>query len=138
VQTYLYKNASTEGFKAVVDKHMKPELDVAGDHRSDWLFRDWIYGTGLPKYHFEYSTKNAEGGNVTLEGKLAQSEVPADFLMAVPIYCDFDGRWVLVGRARVLGNTPANIRVTLPKMPKRVALSVNHDVLAAEASVKKL
>jgi aminopeptidase N len=138
VQTYLQKNASTEGFKAVVDKHMKPALDAAGDHHSDWLFRDWIYGTGLPKYHFEYSVKSADGGKVTLEGKLTQSEVSPDFMMSVPLYCDFDGRWVMAGRLKVLGNMTANVRATLPKMPKRVSINANHDLLALEASVKKL
>jgi hypothetical protein len=138
VQTYLYKNASTEGFKAVVDKHMKPALDAAGDHRSDWLFRDWIYGTGLPKYHLDYTVKNADGGKVVLEGKLTQSDVPPDFLMTVPLYFDFDGHFVPAGRVRVIGNTTANVKATLPKMPKRVSINANHDLLAVEASVKKL
>jgi Peptidase family M1 domain len=138
VQTYLYKNASTEGFKAVVDKHMKAGLDAVGDHRSDWLFRDWIYGTGLPRYHLDYTLKNTDGGQVVLEGKLTQSEVPPDFLMTVPLYFDFDGHWVMVGRVRVLGSATANVKVTLPKVPKRVALNANHDLLAVEASVKKL
>jgi len=138
VQTYLYKNASTEGFKGIVDKHMKAGLDVAGDHRSDWLFRDWIYGTGLPRYHFEYSVKSTDGGKAILEGKLTQSEVPPDFLMTVPLYFDFDGHWAPSGRVRVIGNMTANVKVTLPKMPKRVSINANHDVLAVEASVKKL
>jgi aminopeptidase N len=138
VQTYLYKNATTEGFKAVLDKHMKPALDVVGDHRSDWLFRDWIYGTGLPKYHLEYTVKNADGGKVVLEGKLTQSEVPPDFVMTVPLYFDFDGHWAPAGRVRVIGNTTANVKATLPKMPKRVSINANHDLLAAETSVKKL
>jgi hypothetical protein len=138
VQTYLHKNATTEGFKAVVDKHMKPALDAAGTHKSDWLFQDWIYGTGLPRYHLEYTVKPADGGKVVFEGKLTQSEVPPDFLMTVPLYIDFDGRWVPVGRVRVLGDMTAQVKVTLPKPPKRVSINVNHDVLAVEASVKKL
>jgi len=39
---------------------------------------------------------------------------------------------------RVIGSSTANVNVTLPKMPKRVAINVSHDLLAAEASVKKL
>lgn len=138
VKSYLYKSASTEGFKRIVDKHMKPSLDVAGNHRADWLFNDWIYGTGLPRYHLEYTAKPAEGGKVTFEGKLTQSDVPRDFLMSVPLYMDFDGHWVEVGRVKVLGDMTAQVKVNLPKAPKRVSLNVNHDVLAAEASVKKL
>jgi hypothetical protein len=30
------------------------------------------------------------------------------------------------------------MKATLPKMPKRISLNVNHDVLAAEITVKKL
>ena len=96
VKTYLYKNASTEGFKAVVDKHMKPALDAAGDHRSDWLFREWIYGTGRAKYHFDYTVENAAGGKVQAGRQAGASDVPPDFLMMVPLYFDFpDGHWVL-------------------------------------------
>ena len=139
VETYRYKNASTEGFKAIVDKHMKPALDAAGNHRSDWLFQDWIYGSGIPRYHLEYTVKPADGGRVLLEGKLTQSEVPPDFLMTVPLYFDFDGHWVAAGsRVRVLGNMTAQVKVTLPKAPKKVSINANHDVPATEASVKKL
>jgi len=117
---------------------MKPSLDAVGDHRSDWLFRDWIYGTALPKYHLDHSLKEGDGGTVVVEGKLTQSDVPQDFVMMVPLYFDFDGHWAMAGRVPVIGSSTANVNVTLPKMPKRVAINVNHDLLAAEASVKKL
>lgn len=138
VQTYLNKPATTEGFKAIVDKHMKPSLDAAGNHNSAWLFQDWIYGTAMPKYRLEYSIKPADGGKVTFEGKLMQSEVPPEFLMSVPLYFDLDGHWSAPARVRLLGDMTAQVKVVLPKAPKRVSMNVNHDVLAAEASVKKL
>jgi hypothetical protein len=121
----------------VVNQHMKPALDAAGDHKADWLFQDWIYGTGLPRYHLDYTVK-PEGDKVVFEGKLTQSDVPPDFLMMVPLYFDFDGHWVAASRVRVLGDTTAQVKATLPKMPKRVSINANHDVLAVEASVKKL
>ena len=40
------------------------------------------------------------------------------------------------GMVRIQGST-ANIKATLPKSPKRISLNVNHDILAAEATVKK-
>ncbi len=46
VATYLHKNASTESFKLIVEKHMKPSLDSGrGTARMDWFFREWVYGT---------------------------------------------------------------------------------------------
>ena len=71
-----------------------------------------------------------------LEGKLSQSDVSPGFLMMVPLYLDFDGHWVRGGMVRVQGPA-ASIKATLPKAPKRVALNVNHDVLAAEVVTKK-
>ena len=40
------------------------------------------------------------------------------------------------GMVRIQGST-ANIKATLPKSPKRISLNVNHDILAAEVTVKK-
>jgi aminopeptidase N len=136
VQTYLHRAPSTEDFKNLVEKHMKPAMDAEGNHRMDWFFRDWIYGSEIPKYRFEYTLTPVEGGKVALEGKLLQSDVSPGFLMTIPLYLDFDGHWVHAGTVRVQGAS-ANIKATLPKAPKRIALNVNHDVLAADVVVKK-
>ncbi len=139
VQTHLYKNASSESFIAVVDKHMKPAMDLEGNHTMAWFTREWIYGTALPKYRLEYSLKPGDGGKVRFEGKLTQSDVPPDFVMRMPIYLDFDGRMIRMGSVPMRGNmTTPEIVVNLPKKPKRVLLSANHDVLAAEAAVKEI
>jgi hypothetical protein len=139
VQTYLYRNASSEGFMAAVAKHIKPAMDLDGTHTMAWFTREWIYGTDLPKYRLEYSLKPADGGKLRFTGTLTQSEVSPDFVMRVPIYMDFDGRALRVGGVVMKGNmTSPEINVVLPKKPKRVLLSANHDVLAAEAVVKEV
>jgi hypothetical protein len=112
-------------------------MDAAGNHRSDWLFQDWIYGTGLPRYKLEYSVKE-EGGKTMFEGKLTQSGVPQDFVMLVPLYFEIDGHWFPAGHVRVIGDGSAQVKAALPKAPKRVSINLNHDVLALETTVKKL
>jgi len=139
VRTYLYKNASSENFVAMVSKHMKAPMDLDGSHNMGWFTREWIYGTDLPKYRLEYSLKPAADGKVQFTGKLTQSDVSPDFLMRVPLYFDFDGRVVRVGSSVLRGSmTTPEILLKLPKKPKRVLLSANHDVLAAEAVVKEI
>jgi hypothetical protein len=138
VQSFLFKNATTEDFKAVVEKHMKPSMDAAGNNRMDWFFEDWIYGMDLPKYRLEYTVTPAADGKVTFEATLTQSDVSPNFGTRVPLYFDLDGHWLPSGRITVRGATPARVRVTLPKAPKRVSLDVNHDILASEITVKKL
>jgi hypothetical protein len=32
--------ARAEDFKAMVEKHMTPEMDLEGNHRMDWFFNE--------------------------------------------------------------------------------------------------
>jgi hypothetical protein len=57
--------------------------------------------------------------------------------MRLPLYFEFDGKWNAAGRVLVRGNSTASVKATLPKAPKNVSLNLNHDVLAADISVKK-
>jgi hypothetical protein len=139
VQTYLHKNASTESFKAIVEKHMKPALDLARDGRMDWFFREWVYGTGVPAYRMEYRLTPEPDGKYLFNGKVTQSGVSDDFIMAVPLYFDFDGRPFRAGSVALKGNQTSNeIKLRLPRKPKRILLNANHDVLATEAVVKEM
>ncbi len=138
VERHTHLNATTESFRGIVERHMKPALDAEGTHKIDWFFRDWVYGTDLPRYRLEYSVKPSEDGKVVLTGSLAQSGVSDDFVMKVPLYFDFDGHVMRAGAATVHGNSSAAIKIVLPKKPKRVLLNVNHDVLALESVVKEL
>src|SRR5271170_3643121 len=65
VNTYHGKPATTEDFKAVVEKHMTREMDIDGNAKMDWFFNDYVYGTQLPAYHLDYTfTPDASGDNV--------------------------------------------------------------------------
>jgi aminopeptidase N len=44
VKTYAGKAATTEDFKAAVEKHMTVEMDLEGNHRMDWFFNEYVYG----------------------------------------------------------------------------------------------
>jgi hypothetical protein len=70
-----------------------------------------------------------DGGKAPVKATLTQAEVPADFAMLVPIYADFDGTPVLLGRARMKGSGSLPIQMELPKKPKRMMINAQHDVL---------
>jgi len=138
VQTHLNRNATSESFKAVVEKHMKPVLDLEGNHRIDWFYRDWVYSSEMPKYRLEYSIAT-DGGKAHFTGKLTQSEVSANFLARVPIYFELDGHMIRAGYVAMHGNQTSNeIKIALPKRPKRVLLNANHDILASDIAVKEI
>ena len=134
VQTHFNQDVSTEDFKAIVDKHMTPEMKFDKSGKMDWFFNQWVYGTQVPAYKFEYQV-TSDG---TLNGKLTQSGVSDDFKMLVPIYVDFGKGWTKLGSARINGNSSVELKnVKLPAVPKRVAACALNDVLATSIENSK-
>jgi aminopeptidase N len=130
-KTYRGKAATTEDFKAMVEKHMLPAMDLAGNGRMDWFFDQYVYGTALPSYRLEYSLSGK-----TLSFTVTQSGVDNSFMMRVPIYLEFaDGRITRLGSVVTQGNNSVQQKVDLGQMgwkdmPKRVLLAQLADVLA--------
>jgi hypothetical protein len=129
VESHRDKLASTESFKAIAEKHMSKIMDVAGNGRLDWFFNEWVYGTQIPKYHFEYQTLPAEGGKVKLHMTITQSEVDEHFVMLVPIFVDFGKGMTRIGQVGIVGNSTRTSDVMLPSQPKKVALNAYKDIL---------
>ena len=135
VKTYAGSAATTEDFKAMVEKHMTQEMDIAGNHRMDWFFNEYVYGTALPSYQMTSTFDKDANGDVVLAFKLSQSGVDDKFHMLVPIYIELaDGRTVPLGRAHLAGNSTIEQKVPLKGLkiaPKRALVNYNYDVLAA-------
>jgi aminopeptidase N len=54
IKSHYDQNATTESFKAIVEKHMKPSMDIDANKRMDWFFAQYVYGTEIPRYRFDY------------------------------------------------------------------------------------
>jgi hypothetical protein len=136
VDTYRLKVATTEDFKAMVEKHMTPAMDLDRNHKMDWFFNEYVYGTDLPQYHFESQLKTSADGD-TLYFKLTQSGVPESFKMIVPVYIELaDGRTTRLGVVSMAGNSTTEKTVQIGKSPvpiKKVSIDYMHDVLAIES-----
>ena len=135
VDTYRLKVATTEDFKAMVEKHMTAGMDLDRNHKMDWFFNQYVYGTDLPNYHFESQIKsNADSSSLYF--KLTQSKVPDDFRMRVPIYLELsDGRYIRLGAVTIVGNSTLDQTVSIGKPPvsvKRALINYNFDVLSLE------
>jgi Peptidase family M1 domain len=135
VNTYRGKPATTEDFKAIVEKHMTPPMDLDGNHKMDWFFNDYVYGTQLPTYRLDYTFKPDPSGDIVFAFTLSQSNVDQNFKMLVPIYLELDnGRMYLLGRAHVAGTNAIQDKVSLKGMktaPHRAVLNYYDDVLAS-------
>jgi carboxypeptidase family protein/peptidase M1-like protein len=133
VQTHFNQDVSTEDFKRIVEKHMTKEMDVDKNGKMDWFFNEWVYGTEVPAYKFQYNVSQ----DGSLSAKLTQSGVSDDFVMLVPIYIDMGKGWAKIGSAQVAGNTSVDINLKLPSVPKRVATCAMNDVLATSIENSK-
>jgi aminopeptidase N len=133
--TYRLQAATTEDFKAVVEKHMSPAMNLDGNQKMDWFFNEYVYGTDLPSYHFE-SQITQNGDATSLHFKLTQSGVPANFKMLVPIYLELaDGKVVRLGAVSMVGPITTERTIQLPKAPspvKRALINYFYDVLSTE------
>jgi hypothetical protein len=129
VDSYRDRPASTESFKLIAEKHLPKAMDIAGNGKLDWFFDEWVYGTEVPKYHFEYQLIPDDAGKVKLHMTLTQSEVDEHFVMFVPVFVDFGKGMVRIGQVGVAGNSTRSLDVLLPSKPKSVALNTYKDVL---------
>jgi hypothetical protein len=123
-------NPSSETFQGVAERHMRPNMDLMGNGKLDWFFAEWVYGTTIPKYKFEYTVSPEADGKWMLNASLTQSEVPAGFVMLVPVYVDFEGHAQRLGTIRITGNsTVPGMKVLLAAKPRKVMINAFHDVL---------
>jgi aminopeptidase N len=135
VKTFSGKAATTEDFKAIVEKHMTREMDLEGNHKMDWFFNEYVYGTQLPHYALDSSFDIGADGDVVFTMKLTQSGVDDKFRMLVPIYLEMeDGKLFALGRAHVTGSSSVEEKVPLKGLktkPRRGLLNYYDDVLAS-------
>jgi Peptidase family M1 domain/Carboxypeptidase regulatory-like domain len=129
VETHRERAASTESFKAVAEKHMSKIMDLQKNGRLDWFFNEWVYGTEVPRYKFEYQTTPAAGGKVNLHMTITESDVDEHFAMLVPIFADFGNGMIRIGQVGVVGNSTRTSDAILPSQPKKVALNAYKDIL---------
>ena len=129
METHHDSNASTESFKAVVEKHMPKKLDLQQNGRLDWFFDEWVYGTQMPRYHFKYDVQPGDKGNVQVHVEITQSEVDQNFAMFVPVFADFGQGWVRLGQLALAGNCTRSAIFNMDRQPKKVALNVYKDIL---------
>ena len=110
-------------------EHMSKMMDVASNGKLDWFFNEWVYGTQVPRYHFEYQLLPAEEGKVKLHMTITQSEVDDHFVMLVPVFADFGKGMVRIGQLGIAGNSTRSSDVVLPAKPQRVVLNAYKDIL---------
>jgi len=135
VNTNRNRAATTEDFKAALERHLPAGLDLDHNGKLDWFFNEYVYGTALPNYSFSFDLQPNEKGT-QLHFKLTQANVDSSFKMPVPIYIELgDGNVIRLGAAPMIGNTTIEQTAQLPPTPspvKRMMINYYYDVLSSD------
>lgn len=135
-QTFHNRSASTDDFKAIVEKHMLPHMDLEGNHKMDWFFDSWVYGTGVPQFEFEYKiTPAGEPGKFRLNGSLRMSGVPEGFRTVVPLFFYQGKKYMRAGWLRARG-PETTFDTVLGFKPDKVTINEGEDILVAGVKYK--
>jgi len=110
VRTYTGRIATTENFKKTVEKYFGNDID--------WFFDQWVYGTDIPVYKFDYEIeKGDEGYFLTIYAQ--QTGVSPAFEMPVPFVVNFEKGHAVV-HLMIKGNDPIARKFHLPQEPKSI------------------
>jgi aminopeptidase N len=118
---YRGKRATTRDFQRVVEHHIGLPMD--------WFFDEWVNGTAIPTYVLSWRADTAANNSYALHLRIRQEDVPADFVMPVPMRIELAGGGHALVRMNVRGPlTEATLQ--LPAEPTQVELNPLESVLA--------
>lgn len=128
-KTFDNKAASTEDFKAIVEKHMTRGMDLDGNHKMDWFFNQYVYGAGEPQYTFHVTMEATADGKTHFKGAITRAGVKDNWKDVVPLYAHMGDKTVKMG---TIGVTHASepFDFTIPGKIDRVSINDYEDLLA--------
>src|SRR5712664_94444 len=128
-KTFDNKPASTEDFKAIVEKHMTRGMDLDGNHKMDWFFNQYVYGMGIPQYSFHSSVEATPDGKSHIKGEITRSGVPDTWKDAIPLYAHMGDKTLRLGMLSVT-HPSEPLDVTVAAKIDRVSINDYEDLLA--------
>ncbi len=134
VSDYSGKAATTEDWKASMEKTMPKWMNLRGDGKLDWFFDEWVYGTELPHYDITSQFTANPDGTSAVHMRLTQSNVSKDFVMRIPIYLEMqNGNTVRIANVVIHGSDSIEGNLPLGKLPspgKALLVNYNADILS--------
>jgi Peptidase family M1 domain len=127
-KTFDNQAASTEDFKAIVEKHMTKNMDLDGNRKLDWFFNQYVYGTGIPQYSFHANVSPTPDGKTSINGQLTRTGVPDTWKDVIPIYAHIGDKTVRMGSIAATHPTEPINFVVAGKLDK-VTIDEYEDVL---------
>jgi len=129
VNTYRGKAATTEDFKAIVEKHMTQGMNLDGNHKMDWFFNQYVFGTGMAQYSFHVSLSPTADGKTSVSGELTRSGVAESWKDVVPVYAHIGDKTARLGSLSAT-HPVEKVNFVIPGKVDRISINDNEDLLA--------
>ena len=127
-KTYDNQAASTEDFKAIVEKHMTKNMDLDENRKMDWFFNQYVYGTGMPQYTFHATLSPTPDGKTSIAAQLTRTGVPENWKDVVPLYAHMGDKTVRMGSIAATHPTET-LNFVIPNKLDKVTINEYEDIL---------
>ena len=127
-KTFDNQSASTEDFKAIVEKHMTKGMDLDGNHKMDWFFDQYVYGTGMPTYTLHTTLSPTPDGKTSVAGQLTRTGVPESWKDSLPLYVHMGDKTTRVGSIGATHPTET-LNFTIPGKVDKITINDYEDIL---------
>ncbi|RDJ93810.1 hypothetical protein B4Q13_19315, partial [Lacticaseibacillus rhamnosus] len=111
------------------DKHMTRNMDADGNHKMDWFFDEYVYGTAVPQYTVHSTTSSTADGKTTLKMTVNRTGVPDSWKDVIPTYAHQGDKTTKLGTIMIRHATET-INITIPEKIDRVTVNDYEDLLA--------
>jgi hypothetical protein len=112
-----------------VEKHLTRSMDLDGNHKMDWFFNQYVYGTGIPHYNFHASLEATADGKTHVKGEITRGGVPDSWKDVVPLYAHQGDKTLRLGTISVT-HAIEPLDFVLPIKLDRVSINDHEDLLA--------
>jgi hypothetical protein len=126
--SFVKKTASTRDIRKIFEKNLNKDMS--------WFFDEWVDGTGIPTYKYAYKYDKQPDGKYKVKLRVKQENVPANFLMYVPVKIDFGDDKFARLRVKVTGEKSEIDLPTMPLEPKEIIFNDLESVLCEVESEK--
>jgi aminopeptidase N len=127
-KTFDNKPASTEDFKAIVEKHMSRSMDADGNHKMDWFFNQYVYGMGEPQYNFHSTLEYTADGKTHFKIELTRTGVPDNWKDIIPLYARIGDKTVKMGNI-IATHATETVDATVPAKIDRLSINEYEEIL---------
>jgi hypothetical protein len=127
-KTFDNKAASTEDFKAIVEKHMSRSMDADGNHKMDWFFNQYVYGMGEAQYNFHAALDYTADGKTHFKAELTRTGVPDTWKDVIPLYAHIGDKTVKMGNLTATHPTET-AEATIPGKIDRITINDQEEIL---------